>query len=209
MDSRNLIIHGHTAAKDRYPYFCTLDHYGGGALIAPDIILTAGHCKPGRRGDVQPRVGTYSFQHDVAGRDYEQFKIQAMVQHPEFVHVGGDEFIRDFTILKLTGQSSHPVVRINRRADLPGNGQPVTAMGMGNTNPDYESRSSVLKKVVLNAIANDVCEESESDSNPDRDDESYQGRIFPSMMCTTGGPHNERDAWYVPTVHYESVLFVF
>jgi hypothetical protein len=178
-------------------------------LIAPDIILTAGHCKPGRRGDVQPRVGTYSFKHDVLDRldgkkegDYEQFSIQEMVRHPRFVHVGGDEFIRDFTILKLDGQSSKPVVRINRHADLPAIGQPVTAMGMGNTNPDYESKSSVLKEVVLNAISNDVCEASESDSNPDREDESYKGRIFPSMMCTTGGPHNERDAWYVHIASY-------
>jgi secreted trypsin-like serine protease len=192
--SRQLIIHGQTAVKGRYPYFCTLDHYGGGALIAPDIILTAGHTKPGRRGDVQPRVGTYNFKHDVAGKDYEQFQIQEMVRHPHFVHVGADEFIRDFTILKLKGQSSKPVVRINRHSHLPTSGQPVTAMGVGNTHADYESKSNVLRHVVLNAIPNDVCEESESDSDPDREDESYQGRIFPSMMCTTGGPHNERDA---------------
>jgi hypothetical protein len=194
---RQLIIHGRTAVRGRYPYFCTLDHYGGGALIAPDIILTAGHCKPGRRGDVQPRVGTYNFKHDVEGKDYEAFRIDKMVRHPGFVHVGADEFIRDFTILKLKGQSSKPVVRINRHAHVPADGQPVTAMGMGNTHADYESKSVVLKQVVLNAISNDACEESESDSNPDREDESYQGRIFPSHMCTTGGPHNERDAWYV------------
>jgi hypothetical protein len=59
----------------------------------------------------------------------------------------------------------------------------------------------MLMEAVLNAIANDVCEESESDSNPDREDESYQGSIFPSMMCTTGGLHSERDAWYSYILH--------
>jgi hypothetical protein len=210
--SRHLIINGRTAVRGRYPYFCTLDHYGGGALIAPDIILTAGHVKPGRRSDVQPRVGMYSFKHlhhndddddsvegdgDAVKDDFEQFPIQEMVRHPDFVYVGDDEFIHDFTILKLQGQSTKQPVRINRHAHVPAIGQAVTAMGVGNTSPDYESKSSVLKEVVLHAIANDVCEKSESDSNSGREDESYKGRIFPSMMCTTGGPHNERDAWYV------------
>ena len=33
--------------------------------------------------------------------------------------------------------------------------------------------------------------------DPMRNNLSYQGRLDSTMMCTTGGPNNERDAWYV------------
>jgi Trypsin len=68
---------------------------------------------------------------------------------------------------------------------------PVVAMGVGNTDPDDgESRSSILMEVTLNAIPNEICEES---SDMERNI-SYAHRIHPSMMCTTGGEHNSRDA---------------
>jgi Trypsin len=41
---RNLIIGGRVAAPNEYPYFAHLDAIScGGSLIAPDIVLTAGH----------------------------------------------------------------------------------------------------------------------------------------------------------------------
>jgi hypothetical protein len=43
--SRALVVNGEDAVKCRYPYFVTLQKYGAGALIAPDIVLSAGHCR--------------------------------------------------------------------------------------------------------------------------------------------------------------------
>ena len=43
--SRVLVVNGEDAVRGRYPYFVTLQHYGAGALIAPDIVLSAGHCR--------------------------------------------------------------------------------------------------------------------------------------------------------------------
>jgi secreted trypsin-like serine protease len=41
---RSLIIGGKAATKGDYPYFAHFDSPGcGGTLIAPDIVLTAGH----------------------------------------------------------------------------------------------------------------------------------------------------------------------
>jgi len=48
-DHRSLIIHGIKAPPQRYPYFVLLNGGNcGGSLIAPDIVLTAGHCLPKR-----------------------------------------------------------------------------------------------------------------------------------------------------------------
>lgn len=191
---RSLIVNGWVAEKGRYPYFVTLQHYGGGALIAPDIILTAGHTKPTHRSNVKPHVGTYSFKTDKKDVDYEEFDIETMVRHPGFVQVNDDDFIRDFTLLKLKGRSSHTPVRINRSPNIPAIGQEVIAMGVGDTNPSpyKQDISSVLREVNLNVISNQQCREAASLKR----NLTYDGRIYPSMMCTTGGPHNERDSWY-------------
>jgi secreted trypsin-like serine protease len=191
-DERILIVNGEIAEKGRYPYFVTLKHYGGGALIAPDIVLTAGHTKPLHKHDVKPHVGTYDFETDMKGVDYEEFEILKSIQFDGFVRINDDDFIRDFTILKLNGHSKHSVVKINRDHSIPHDFQEVIAMGVGDTssNPKRQEISNVLRQVNLNVISNAECEMAHSDER----NLTYHNRIYPSMMCTTGGPHNERDS---------------
>jgi len=162
---RELIINGQKAVKGRYPYFVTINHYCGGALIAPDIVVAAGHCKGPNLPRV--RVGTYSFTHDVEGQDYEPYEVIEMVRHPSWKRFGDDEFVHDFLLLKLERPSSHPFIKLNRHANTPRDMQEVTAMGVGKQAYDRKR------------------------------DLTYKGRIHDSHICTTGGPNNERDAWYV------------
>ena len=79
--SRELIVGGRVVPSDKeYPYFVSLNHYCGGALIAPDIVLTAGHCAPPpikkkRKShyDVDLRVGTYTlYDYDSDGDDEDE-----------------------------------------------------------------------------------------------------------------------------------------
>jgi trypsin len=122
--------------------------------------------------------------------DYEEFNIVTSVRHPDFIRVGDDEFINDFSIIQLDRPvSSHIIpVKINRDANIPELTADVVAMGMGYTHPDYESLSDILKQVTLNPVSNKLC------ARATDGDESYQGRIHASHMCTTGGPGNRRDA---------------
>ena len=193
---RSLIIQGETAPKGRYPYFTTLDHYCGGALIAPDVILTAGHCKPSRRDldKVHLAIGRYSFANKKEGvsESYLQndITIEQAVRHADWQRLGDDEFRHDFTLLFLDKPATDtPIVKINRNPFLPRGSQEVRAMGVGFTHADYESKANILQQVQLNYLSNDRCEQSTDGTD------SYQGRIDETHMCTTGGPDNERDAW--------------
>jgi hypothetical protein len=171
-----------------------LKHYCGGVLIAPDLVLTAGHCW--FDSQMTPTIGAYFYSDSHRLDDdihFETFTISAQIRHPRWVYVGEDEFIYDYSIIKLNGQSSKQVIRVNRQDAIPHNGQEVIAMGMGDIDPYFDYRPDVLQEVRLNTISNDRCEKS-FDLNRN---ETYQGRIHPSMICTTGGTHNERDSWYV------------
>lgn len=190
-----MIIGGHEVTKGRYPYFVSLNHFGGGALIAPDIILTAGHCKPHWHDHVRPRIGTFDLKHDRIGDDVQERSIVDMRRHPEWLALGEDDFVNDFSILQLDRPVlDRPTIRLNRNPHVPAAGQSVVAMGLGNTNPDYDSRTDRLRQVSLEYLPNGECARK---ADPERN-LTYENRIDPSMLCTVGGPRNERDAWYVP-----------
>jgi len=214
---RELIIGGERAPQGRYPYFSTLQHYCGGSLIAPDVILTAGHCLPAHKHAVQPRVGTYSFFDGREDSDHgELFNIKHMVRHDEWKALGEDEFRHDFTLLFLGGSSAKQYVKLNRNPGIPIAGETLTVMGVGWTTADWEraKKSVVLRETELNYLPNDQCRlsnntstsSSRDDDNSSADDDNskeedeedfvtYEGRVHSDHICTTGGPNNERDAW--------------
>ena len=215
-NKRQLIINGQKAPRGRYPYFSTLDHECGGALIAPDVILTAGHCLPKHLDSVRPHVGTYSFSDQDADEEtYESFRIVEKIRHSHWKRLDDDEFRHDMALLFLDRPSNHTYLKLNRDESLPVAAQTLTAMGVGWTSNDYEhaKKATVLREVQLEYLPNDQCElASDADDDDDDDDDAtddnpttYIGRIHSDHMCTTGGPNNERDAWYV----FHSLMVVF
>lgn len=72
--TRDLIIHGVDAAPDQFPFFAFIG-WGGGALVAPDMVLTAGHCLPERTKDLEKmtvQVGKYYRNDDDYGGDHRR-----------------------------------------------------------------------------------------------------------------------------------------
>jgi secreted trypsin-like serine protease len=153
---------------------------------------------PRRTDSVQPHVGRYSFYDDDTSKSYD---IVAMKRHPHWTLVADDNFRHDFSLLFLSEKASDDYVRINRDPNLPSNGQTVFAMGVGWTSSDYEvaKSSNVLKEVNLEYLKNEKCELSNNAHSLGKHDDDdglieYKGIIHDDHLCTTGGPHNERDA---------------
>lgn len=173
------IIGGTNAREDRYPYFVSMvdvtgRHTCGGSLIAPDIVLSAGHCQGATR---RAHVGRWNRRDP--GDDYEDIGIR----FPEYPHPGysDDGFPNDFLIIKLESQSTKPILRLNQNPALPrGNVEDeVTVIGFGNTVSGVTSMSSVLKEAGLEYIPNSICELSKDPGL----DLSYQNQIIDSMLC--------------------------
>lgn len=196
---RNLIIGGHDAEEGRYPYFAVFNHFGGGVLIAPDIILTAGHCDPPISQHAKVRLNHTIFEFDDFTQepdDAETFFIVRKERHPDYYSLQqGEEHVNDFNIFQLSGMSSVTPVKLNRDSGRPLPNQTVTVIGMGSTQPDPKtfesSAASTLQEVNLQIISQQQCENS---TDPSRPDKTYQGQIVEeSMVCTKGGLHNARD----------------
>lgn len=174
LESRSLIVNGYDAEPDKYPYFCTLEEYCGGVLIAPDIILTAGHCKGPHMHRVHPHVGAYSYD------DYqESFRLERALRHPQFNRTEDyEDMVFDFTLIKLHGTSSLPYLPINRNAAFPMDHQDVVVLGLGVIGDDTDERPDVLQQVTLQTISNAACNASSNDET------SYEGRIHDTNLCT-------------------------
>ena len=167
-------MNGLDADPDRFPYFSTLDDYCGGALIAPDIILTAGHCKGDHMHHVHPHVGAFSYD------DYqESFRLQHAVRHPLFDrNEDYEDMVFDFTVIKLQGSSKLPFLAINRNPNFPREHQDVVVLGLGVLDYDTDERPDVLQQVTLQTISNTACNASSNGET------SFEGRIQETNLCT-------------------------
>jgi hypothetical protein len=144
---RQLIIGGHDAIPHRFPYYVSLDYHNGvvlsGALIAPDFVLTAGHCLENDTNKVTVRVGTYTLgiknnnnnnvtttttMTDPVDVQGIVIPIRQAMRHPSFFEFQKECFTHDFLLFQLTQASSNltselPFAKINRNPHIP---KPVT-----------------------------------------------------------------------------------
>jgi secreted trypsin-like serine protease len=191
---RQLIVNGERAPPGRFPYFVSLERYGAGVLIAPDIILTAGHTKPKHSDHVQPHIGTYHYKRkdELAEDDIVVVDIVEMHRHENFTRLGDDEFQWDFTILLINDTiTSHPYAKLNAWNEIPFPEQDtLTILGLGVLSESTDERPKVLQQVNVHAIPNSECEQRQ---DPDRD-MTFEGRIMESHMCTWSDPTNDKDA---------------
>mmetsp|Transcript_6689 Transcript_6689/g.13603 ORF Transcript_6689/g.13603 Transcript_6689/m.13603 type:complete len:718 (+) Transcript_6689:322-2475(+) len=197
------IIGGTEADSARFPYAVSLqysgEHFCGGSLIGPDIVLTAGHCN----GEFSLNGISYNV---VIGRNDlnkfwagESIKTRKEVRHPQYV----DETVEnDFNLIFLSRKVSFSnvnYVQINKNPLVPvddGDGiDELTVVGWGDTDSsdDISDPSDVLIETQLYPITNKDCESSQGLVNtavgPIFTD--LNGGISENMLCAKA---NGKDA---------------
>mmetsp|Transcript_846 Transcript_846/g.1326 ORF Transcript_846/g.1326 Transcript_846/m.1326 type:complete len:501 (+) Transcript_846:62-1564(+) len=164
---RNLIIGGKVAEPNDYPYFSHFEGIAcGGSLIAPDIILTAGHCKLATPEDYgKVHVGRYDYRKEDGS---EMFGVENHFRHPQYdpkLCCGFNNGARfygvsyDFMLLKLDGESTKQVVSLDASKDGPISGEELYVMGFGDIhpNPDVYVEPDRLFEVSVNYLSNKEC----------------------------------------------------
>jgi secreted trypsin-like serine protease len=185
------IVGGHQVAVDRSPAtVAVLDttregtdfdkQVCGGTLIAPTIVLTAGHCV------VRPGGGTTVSAADrrvVIGRTDlrrpggDTFEITAIANHPLY---DNDTLFHDVALLKLDRPSAvRPAALADRNFRLRA-GQRSTAYGWGLTARGGDA-SPVLRRVTLPLWSNRRCAR------------IYRAMHEPGLMLCAGGLRGRRD----------------
>ena len=181
--------------KLRYPYYVSIDKNNGvivsGALIAPDIVLTAGHVMLDHMENLTIKVGPFAprIKEDFS----ETIPIQRSILHPEWNATSAGLFRNDFLILQLTNTSSHAPIRMNSNPNIPKNGAHVIMMGLGWTTSTMTSPSMFVQEAKLDYVNNTQC----AMAHDYLRGIYYAGQIDDSMFCTKSPPNTTRDgcAW--------------
>eukprot|EP00571_Detonula_confervacea_P011850 CAMPEP_0172301216 /NCGR_PEP_ID=MMETSP1058-20130122/3144_1 /TAXON_ID=83371 /ORGANISM="Detonula confervacea, Strain CCMP 353" /LENGTH=690 /DNA_ID=CAMNT_0013011249 /DNA_START=452 /DNA_END=2524 /DNA_ORIENTATION=+ len=173
------IINGVEVTNQRYPYTVSLqyfnEHFCGGALIAPDIVITAGHCNGSLSGI---KYNVVIGRHNLGGFSWtgQSIKLKEEVRHPQYDE---DTVNNDFNLVVLSAPvtwGNGQYLRVNDNPQVPAApstannsnngvllGDALTVVGWGDTDPrdDVATASDVLMETEVYAMTNDVCEQSE------------------------------------------------
>ena len=194
------IIGGQSTTRDRYPYAASLvdsktnRHVCGGSLIAPDIILTAGHCSGhfdtvqiGRHNIIDGELEAVLLNNDpnavldVEKDGYEYHVVEKHIVHPLHANV-----IRsDFAVAKLFGSvTTVEPVKLNTDPNVPSNDEMVTVMGYGIIKKEgtiVDDMSKVLLEADVQYMPNAECVMTSAPFNGQT--VAYNGYVDDNMLC--------------------------
>ncbi|KAJ3087314.1 hypothetical protein HK102_011370 [Quaeritorhiza haematococci] len=169
--------------QDKYPWIVSLQqnnrHFCGGSLIAPNVVMTAGHCtstwaSPTSYKAVAHRYDLRKSSKDEAGIDFDVVKFYI---HPNYTTSNGAP-INDIALwsvkLKNNFSLQPPVVAgLAVESTVPANASNVLVIGWGTTR-EGGSVSPVLMEAAVPVIDNPTCAKLYS---------GYTGVIIDSVVC--------------------------
>jgi secreted trypsin-like serine protease len=141
--ARTAVVGGQVAPPGAYPWMVALSRGCGGTLIAPDRVLTAGHCVEDlRAADMHLFVGAYKRRK--GGYRYDGIPVKAIdvATHPEYKSLDDGGPANDVAVVRLAGPVPDvPLVRLAslEQSSLFGGGAEATVIGWGVTRTDLRN----------------------------------------------------------------------
>ena len=186
-DETERIVGGDMAEAGDYPYYVEMGGCGG-ALIAADVVLFAGHCPADRFEDKQVTIGgikSFSTQGGGVGRFCDEIVID-----PKYGTEGsGSNY--DFALCKLNRpvenyNQGNVRLEMNWDENFPSDGDDLHVMGFGTESIDNPALTQDLMHTTVSYINNEECSA----------DDKYGGTRYPitdAMLCA-GVPEGGKDA---------------
>ncbi|KXN67816.1 trypsin-like serine protease [Conidiobolus coronatus NRRL 28638] len=152
-----------------YPWVASLQmsggsHFCGGALIAPSVVLTAGHCVIGLgASEISVQIGSQKL--DDAKDLGTRYNVQSIYIPENFMLThnpqgkGLIDLSNDIAILKLSKVSTLPTIKLDFDDIQKKSGDLVTAMGYGRVGGEIANQSPrPLNEVKLQISPDNYCE---------------------------------------------------
>ena len=137
--ARAAVVGGQDAAAGAYPWMVALSRGCGGTLIAPDRVLTAGHCVEDLRvGDLRLYVGATRRQRGGYRYDGVPARAVEVASHPGYRSLERGGPVNDVALIKLEAPvEGVPTVPLATGAEAAGGeGASATVVGWGVTRTD-------------------------------------------------------------------------
>src|SRR5688500_5406788 len=135
--ARASVVGGQDVAAGRFPWMVALSRGCGGTLIAPDRVLTAGHCVEDLRvSELRAYVGARTRKR--GGYRYDGIALRAIdvATHPGYRPLDGGGPVHDAAIIRLERPVTEvPPVKLAAVGDTPlfAGGRDATVIGWGVT----------------------------------------------------------------------------
>ena len=137
------VVGGKRVAVAEVPWFANLGGFCGGTLVAPDRVVTAGHCVRGASLDQLDSIR-------IAG---QRRKAIHFALHPDWRTENGDNLLDDVAVIQLDA----PVTTVAPVPLAPDPTPPrATVLGRGASTSD-QRRAGALREATLRTVGDSVC----------------------------------------------------